>query len=962
MKLPGFTLLLLFLFTLPTSLAAPAEGGKGYDAAFIEEVKQAIQRKTGQEPNDEEIANALNGITVGLLDDGKYAEAEPFARQALEFSEERLGPEHPGTLSSLNNLAGLYQTQGHYQEAEPLYRRALAASERVLGKEHSDTLTSLNNLALLYQAQGRHGEAEPLYQRALEARERVLGREHPDTLTSLNNLALLYRAQGRHGEAEPLYQRALEARERVLGPEHPDTLTSLNNLAGLYWAQGHYQEAEPLYRRALEAYERVLGKEHPDTLGSLNNLALLYDAQGRHGEAEPLYRRALEARERVLGKEHPNTLTSVNNLAGLYESQGHYQEAEPLYQRALAARERVLGATHPDTLATRLNLAGLHIERGAIPKAVESLRAMDGHLRRFMGDQLATTRAESTRRGWLFSESNFQSVVFSLALRHPGPETRDLAAGVLLRWKRLAGAGEALAARLARTSDDPEIRALAEELASTRAGLSHQMNLPKPDQAAIATHLDRLGELEVELAGLSREFQGHLEERALDWRAVRERLPAGSALLSLRLFRPADFKTGKLGEPHWLAMLLPAADDSEDGGIALHDLGPAGPVVEELVNLRTAESKANAKTFFGKLFAWFHAIKAKAAAEELYVLLFGELDGALAGYDRLYLAPDGMLDLLAFHRLVLPDGRYWVERQPLHQIRAGRDLVANVGWGELASPNKKAVGVRPPERSIPRSPQPTLVAFGGIDYGKFPAADHASTSPANRHLRAERGGFSVLAHTGPEASAIGREYKAITGRPAKVWYGEEASEGRLKTLLSPDALPPRVLHLATHGFFLSRKGEGNERPLTLSGLALAGANEGMAGKPTDGEDGVLYALEAQSLNLEGTELVALSACDTGKGEVDYSEGVYGLTRAFRMAGARNVLMTLWPLNDALAREFMGDFYRNWLGGQGCEGKCQATGTPLSPAEALRRTRLAWIKSDDARRRDPKYWAPYVLVE
>nr|VFK39748.1 MAG: CHAT domain-containing protein [Candidatus Kentron sp. TC] len=303
----------------------------------------------------------------------------------------------------------------------------------------------------------------------------------------------------------------------------------------------------------------------------------------------------------------------------------------------------------------------------------------------------------------------------------------------------------------------------------------------------------------------------------------------------------------------------------------------------------------------------------------------------------------------------------------LHQIRAGRDLVANVGWGELANPNMKVlaghpVGVRPPERPIPRSPQPTLVAFGGIDYGKFPAADHASTSPANQRLRAERGGFSVLAHTALEAMAIAQQYKANTGQPAKVWYGEEASEGRLKTLLSPDAQPPRVLHLATHGFFLSRKGEGNERPLTLSGLALAKANEGMAGKPTDGEDGVLYALEAQSLNLEGTELVALSACDTGKGEVDYSEGVYGLTRAFRMAGARNVLMTLWPLNDKLAAAFMGDFYRNWLGGQGCEGKCQATGTPLSPAEALRRTRLAWIKSDDARRRDPKYWAPYVLVE
>ncbi len=140
--------------------------------------------------------------------------------------------------------------------------------------------------------------------------------------------------------------------------------------------------------------------------------------------------------------------------------------------------------------------------------------------------------------------------------------------------------------------------------------------------------------------------------------------------------------------------------------------------------------------------------------------------------------------------------------------------------------------------------------------------------------------------------------------------------------------------------------------MTLAGLALAGANAGMKGKlsPT-GEDGVLYALEVQDLNLEGTELVALSACDTGKGEVDYSEGVYGLVRAFRIAGARNLLMTLWPLNDSLAADFMRDFYTTWF-----------ENPERHPAKVLRETQLAWIRAKDSRRSDPSYWAPYVLIE
>jgi CHAT domain-containing protein len=139
--------------------------------------------------------------------------------------------------------------------------------------------------------------------------------------------------------------------------------------------------------------------------------------------------------------------------------------------------------------------------------------------------------------------------------------------------------------------------------------------------------------------------------------------------------------------------------------------------------------------------------------------------------------------------------------------------------------------------------------------------------------------------------------------------------------------------------------------MVLSGVALAGANQGMTGRRSaEGEDGILYALEAQGLNLEGTELVALSACDTGKGTVDYSEGVYGLVRAFRTAGVRRVLMTLWPVDDAMARDFMTRFYAHWLPDQG------------EPALALQKTRLEFLHHADPTRRDPKVWAPYVLVE
>jgi CHAT domain-containing protein len=152
-----------------------------------------------------------------------------------------------------------------------------------------------------------------------------------------------------------------------------------------------------------------------------------------------------------------------------------------------------------------------------------------------------------------------------------------------------------------------------------------------------------------------------------------------------------------------------------------------------------------------------------------------------------------------------------------------------------------------------------------------------------------------------------------------------------------------VLHLATHGFYL---GGGSQEPMLLSGIALAGANRELAGV---GADGILFALEAQGLNLEGTELVVLSACDTAQGSLDYSEGVFGLARALRTAGARNVLVTLWKLNDGEARDFMVEFYKRWLAQVRSE-----------PAKALRDTQLSWLKQDT--RRDPRVWAPYILIE
>ena len=170
----------------------------------------------------------------------------------------RLSIESAGAARLLHQAAWYLDDRAQYKEAEPIQRRALEIREKVLGPNHPDTATSLNNLAGIYSSQGQYKEAEPLLKRALEINEKALGPDHPNTAISLNNLAEIYRSQGQYKEAEPLLKRALEIREKALGPDHPDTATSLNNLAAIYRNQGQHKEAEPLLKRALEINEKAL--------------------------------------------------------------------------------------------------------------------------------------------------------------------------------------------------------------------------------------------------------------------------------------------------------------------------------------------------------------------------------------------------------------------------------------------------------------------------------------------------------------------------------------------------------------------------------------------------------------------------------------------------------------------------------------------------------------------------------
>jgi CHAT domain-containing protein len=823
---------------------------------------------------------------------------------------------------ALNEQAVALSGAGDYAGGVRLAEEALDLARKLFGPRGRQTLTSLDNLAYLYHAQGRYGEAEQLNREALLASREVLGPRHPDTITSLNNLAGLYGDQGRYGEAEPILREVLQARREVLGPRHPNTLQSIDNLATLYHTLGRYGEAEPLFREALQASREVLGPRHPETLISLSNLAEHYRVRGRYGEAEPLYREALQARREVLGPRHPQTLVSLNNMALLYNALGRYGEAEPLFREALQASREVLGAGHPQTLTMQLNLVVTVINLDRREEAVRMLRQMEPDLLGWIGQELYSTEAGAVRRQTV-SQAYFQDMVLSLATAASDSDARRLAGAVMLRFKLMQGEEEAWLARLARRSQDPRVQALANDIVKLRATLAAAAQ-GAPD--AIERILHALEAKRRDLIDANPDYKNRLRVQDASLDDVRKALPAGSALIEFRQFRAFDFRTQKWGELRFAGLLLTGSEEP-----ILTDLGP----VSEMQPLMTAMATPVAPRGVEPEPAGAPLSLDDQAAAKMYQQLFAPFKDALNGAKTIYVAPDGILNLIPVARLKLPDGRYWFESQEVRTLQTGRDLL----------------------RPDADRPARGLLALGGIDFGAAPAATGPQSSaffaaagsdrPAAVSRAAEtfRSGFIPLPATASEVKEVASQYHTrFSDEPAEIWSGAEASKARLMALRTP----PRVLHLATHGFYLPNR---SREPMLLSGIVLAGANREVtgAGKEAAGSEGLLFALEAEGLNLDGTELVVLSACDTAKGTVDYSEGVFGLARALRTAGARNVLVTLWPLDDGMARDFMVDFYKNWIGQSRSD-----------PARALRDTQLSWIKYKD--RRDPRIWAPYVVVE
>jgi CHAT domain-containing protein len=944
----------------------------------------------------------LNGM-------GNLAESEKWYLDAVAIRGQVLGNENTDFAMSCNNLAVVYGNLGQYEKAEHLHIENLIRREKIGGKNHIDYASTLTNLALIYREMGRFDPAEASQRSAIAIFGQLLGKEHPYYVGNLHNLAATLTDIGDFEKAEAVLLEILDIDEKTAQKATSIHAATLNSLAIVYQNLGNYGKAEQLNLESQAIIEHTLGKEHQQFYDLLNNRAVIFQNSGAAEKAEPLYLEARSIIEKTVGKSHTDYAVNSQNLATLYQMLNRPKIAEPLISESIAIREKTIGKTHPDyakCLETRSEIQFLlgNPEK-AIVDALETKTIYENSLGKnhlFYANSLENLADLYTQIGDFENASKafleFAEVNKTLTIKalHHLSE-REMTACLQLFSNKLnkilSFAQISKRADISQTCydnalfykgfllnssiklnhfvfDNPTDAAQFNQLKSLEYRLAAEYANPIADRDStnVVTIEQKINRLEKSLA---RTVAGYAEtNRQVKWLEIQQNLRPNEVAIEFVNYsflgkiltdEPVEMYAALLLSPNGIPKFVPLFEEKE-------------------LEIRFKTTGIRKSDYVNNLYRF----SKNQTEKSLFELVWQPLEKELSGVETVYFSPTGLLHRVNLGAIPISENEILADRFNFVELGTTRKIL-NFGFRSF---DQSQAGVSDFEHSkIQNSNFPpdtgqtsemfnqSAILFGGINYEMDSTAifdtifEINSTENAIRSLEIDfskidsatrgSGSWNFLINTEKEVDAL-NQIVSKNGLKPIIKKGFLATEESFKKIgkIEPSQ---RILHIATHGFFFSdpkssTKTTENEPvfktsdyPMIRSGLLLAGGNFAWkTGKPFRNgmEDGILTAYEISQMNLSNTELVVLSACETGLGDIQGNEGVFGLQRAFKIAGAKYLIMSLWQVPDFQTQELMTIFYEKWL-----------TDNFTIP-EAFR----AAQKKMRGKYEHPFFWAGFVLVE
>lgn len=864
-------------------------------------------------------AEAQQSIVSRLLSvEGKFDEAIALGESVLATYLKFAPPDY-GDIGNLGMVL-------HNAYAERGYHRDLERREQILEicAQNREAMFGKNNLhvAILYEWLAEISDpvrADKWYQQAMDIVVALQGPKHSYVASVLGSWGTVVEALGDKQRAANMYKQAVQMMEETEGPEYHMICAPLINHGQVLMDKREWAAAETCFQRVLSIVEKNPVGTHMegDPVGlALYSLAELHHRKGDFAQAAAYQQKLLQYRQAAsLLPHHPAWAMVYQQMGNHALARGKYDDAAKYFGDA----QKVLEMTGDSPLLASLlrDWRKLHLLTGRINDAIavqrRAVEISETELRR-----LLAYGSEREKMKVLSLAANEMTETLSLHVEAAPKVDQALRLAFTTLLQRKGRALDEMNRTIAflRSSAGSESSALFERWINKASQISALASKTSENETP-ASQLARIGQINREFE----ELQSAIGKRNPEFRAqilppvtiedVHAALPADSALIEFAKYEPTDTATKKSGQSRYLAYVLPKTGSPQ--GV---DLGEAAKIDAAVRMLRRAIGDKNFR------------VDPRPLARKVDELVMRRIRPLLGGAKTIFVAPDGELNLVPFPALRDDSGKYLIEDFLFIYLTSGRDLL-RLQIKHQSQPDKMIFAVNDFDGQV--NVAPSIAQAGSGVHASSDARDtrggRLSKDETMATLR-----FPRLAHAREEGEAVRRIVPE-----AKLLLDAQAIETTLKQVHRP-----YFLHLATHGFFLANASQKWENPLLRSGLALAGANARKSGN----DDGILTAFEVAALDLWGTQLVVLSACDTGNGDVKNGEGVFGLRRALVLAGAETQVSSLWRADDEATQKLMQDFYRN-------------LNAKMGRAEALQQAQLKMLRAGVFL--NPYYWANFICI-
>jgi len=887
----------------------------------LSKANQALKLATGDSP-------AKHAITLGKIgfiyfSTGKYDLATEYFLTEKNLKKTAYGREHPSYIITLNNLSSAYQFLGRYNDAELILLEAINIKKQTGKAEDSSLAKSLHNLAKLYQTLGRFEESEKLYNQSLEIKKNIFGESHKTSANTIFSLGLLYKQLGNNQSAEKFISKSLDIYKKNIKENSSEINLAEIQLAMVYLSMNKIEQASELIKNQNIAKD-ALDVNSPDYASKLYDFAMLQCQFKNYAEAESLLMKAKPAIEKQFGKTGTLFSACLNSLGIISWIQGKYEQAYKHLWNVVVVRELFYGENHPDYATSLFNLAGLLQDMKNYEQSEKNYKDALALTLKHIKNYFPFLSEKEKSRFFMNLKMRFDMFYNYVLLRF---ETNPKLIGDMYNY-RLATKSIILnnttnIRREIMASGDNEVLKKFEEWRKLREELSKLYNLSKTEIRTLTKNADSVellaNSIEKELSKSSTAFGNNLNKQAVTWVDIRYGLKADEA--AVEIIRCSQFRKTENNIPLYIALIVTSESTEHPELIVMDD-----------------------KNDLEKMYinGYRNSIKIKIKDDDSYKAFWSKLESKISDKKKIFISLDGVYNKINLNTLLKPDGKFLIDDIDIRIVPNTSDILTGTYQNISAENNKKEA-----------------VLFGNPKFNSDNQTITTNTMIAERKCLPvpqdiAKNKITELPGTKIEVENIS---KFLTENKWK--FNLYMDENALKTTLK-NIKNPGLLHIATHGYFLPENMSSStgrlfgissensfDEPMLRSGLLFAGSENSINKNIFNdniSDNGIMTAYEVSNLDLTGTELVVLSACETGLGEIKNGEGVYGLQRAFQVAGAKSVIMSLWTVDDKTTQELMTNFYTNWLSG-------------MSKQNAFKEAQLKLKQTYS----NPYYWGAFVLI-